>query len=180
MGAGGGGEEEASQLSQPQRAPRCEAAPASGLGAPLRRKGGRVVRAGQPGAWGSVGMGGPHLPVAPATLPGRAGTGPGQPAPRRLPPPTATGTLGHLGSRSALFLPHAGPSCWVQTLAVAAEATSRAARRRGLSRAISGMRAEAQREGSSLFFISGNLPQAAAPQAGGKLLGAEARNQAYL
>lgn len=179
MGAGGGGEEEASQPSQPQRAPRCEATPASGLGAPLQRKRGCGEGWAARGL-GECGDGEPHLPVAPATPPGRAGTGPGQPAPRRLPPPMATGTLGHLGSRSALFLPRAGPSCWVQTLAVAAEATSRAARRRGLSRAISGMRAKAQDEGSSLFFISGNLPQAAAPQAGGKLLGAEARNQAYL
>lgn len=42
----------------------------------------------------------------------------------------------------ALFL----PSHCVPTLAVAAEATSRAARRRGLSRAISGMRTKAQGE----------------------------------
>lgn len=50
------------------------------------------------------------------------------------------------------FLPAPpGPSHWVRTLAMAAEATSSAARRRGLSRAISGMGAKALGEGSSLF-----------------------------
>lgn len=40
-----------------------------------------------------------------------------------------------------------------QTLAMAAEATSRAARRRGLSRAISDVRIKAHSEGSSLLFL---------------------------
>lgn len=35
------------QPSQTQWAPQCEAAPASGLGAPLQKEGGFVIRAGQ-------------------------------------------------------------------------------------------------------------------------------------
>lgn len=42
--------------SQPQWAPQCEVAPASGLGAPLQREGGHVVRAGWPGAGGEGGV----------------------------------------------------------------------------------------------------------------------------
>ena len=125
--------------SQPQWAPQCEAAPASGLRAPLQREGGCVVRAGWPGAVGEVGLG-PYLPAAAAAPPDCAGTGPVRPAPRQPLPPAATWTLGCLGGRPGLLLPRPDPSQQLQTLAMAAEATSRAARRRGLSRAISGMR----------------------------------------
>lgn len=54
-GGRGRGREKASRPSQSQWAPRCEAAPASGLWAPLRREGGHAVRAGQPGLGATTG-----------------------------------------------------------------------------------------------------------------------------